>query len=706
MTKIGKRLISMLAVLAVTATAFTAPVYADEDEGENTNASSTTESSTTEGSATQNDQEDPLIDTTETGEEDDGTITVEIEVPGSWKAGNFDVQVDGVPVSYTDGSGSNKYRLSIDENSGLITAILYNGDIDSEKNYPEHMRVYEIGTKEVETNTETDISEEDGEASSSKEIVYEAKHLEAFDDALEYVGFSIRAQSKNVKSGMRFSSSILSSVRNNAIESDDYTYVVEEYGNIHILSRNWNDDSKYNMVFKDGSDAIRGKCFVRDSMDKIIRRDNEGESNERIVFANTLTDIKDFNVSKNFRSYIRLTRRSKETRSAGEEIYLYGPSAGRSPYYIASKLIARGTEKNKGILSYSNMIVDTVTGTSTGSETGNTNENNNTNNNTNNSANVAKRSGYANANNNTNGLLTTPSADPATTPSTDPATTPSTDPATTPAASEKAHALFIGDSVMLGTVLNDGKVRGRGLPRNLSTDYTETHCLSQLIGSALANELGKEVECKLVGNGGATYSRPGVNLRYMQDITGGAIAEYEMHGDIHPDYIFLLAGVNDWTYTDQGEGEDGNIAVFGNPNTSAASEWSYCGGIVKTLAMLTHKYPDSQIVVCSPLRAWMYSGYGSDPESANHATGKTLKQYAQAQGVIVDRYKADGKKVNFVNLYDEILSPMGLPDRAPQGNTEINNYLNYFPDGYHPSRSAYEVVKNVVINDMKSMHIL
>ena len=636
-------------------------------------------------------------------EEDDYKYDVMIDVPSSWEAGKFDVQVDGVPVSYEETDTANRYKLQVDEDSVFVTAFLYNGDVSDPNNFPQHMRVYEIGKERVEAEDDS-FSEATQEVTEDYEYKYFANHIEGFDDVLEYVGFSIRAESKTIKSGLRFSSSIPSSVKRDGVGTDKNEYTVKEYGNLHIYSADWTDESKNNMTFKN-SVAHPGVCFSYDTTkgkvtkDKVIRLKNEGKSNERVVFANTLTDIKDFNVNKNFRSYLKLTRKAKDTRAAGDEVVLYGPAAGRSPYYIANKLVTGGTEKNKGILKYSNMIINTVEGNSSG--TGNSNENTNknesgNNNSENTNTNENNNTNTGNTNTNENGGTNTGTGNTGT------GTTPSNDPAT-PAANSKVNALFIGDSVMMGTVLRADRTIGRGLPRDLSYDYSETSCTSQLIASALANKLNKEVDCKLVANGGATYSNPGANGRYMEVLAGAAIGEYDVEQK-SPDYVFLLAGVNDWIYKDQGQGTKEDSAVFGDPDTSTSSEKSYCGGIYKTIELLSDKYPDAQIVVCSPLRAWMYSGYGSD--TINGSTQKTLKQYSQAQGTIVGKLKNAGKKVNFVNLYDEILAATGLPDHEPGTTREVEDYLKWFPDGYHPSRSTYEKVRDIVINDMDGFGIL
>lgn len=661
-------------------------------------------------------------------EEDDYKYDVMIDVPSSWEAGKFDVQVDGVPVSYGDTDTANRYKLQVDEDSVFVTAFLYNGDVSDPSNFPQHMRVYEIGRDKVEN--EGSWSEEKQEYIYEYDYAYSAKHIEALDDVLEYVGFSIRAESKTKKSGLRFSSSIPTKVKTDGVATDKYEYTVKEYGNIHIYSSDWTDDSRNNMTFKN-SVAHAGKCYVRGTkQDAVIRIKDEGTDRERLVFANALTDIKDFNVSKNFRSYLKLTRKAKDTREAGDEVVLYGPAAGRSPYYIANKLVTRGTEKDKGILKYSNMIINTVEGNSSatgnstentnknesgnnnsgntntnengGTNTGNTNsnENNNTNTgntntnensntntgntNTNENGNTNTGNTNTNENNNTNTGNTNENG------GTNTGTTPSNDP---------VNALFIGDSVMMGTVLRADRPQGRGLERDLSYDYSETGCTSQLISSALANKLNKSVECKLVANGGATYSKEGSNGRYMELLAGSAIGEYGVEQK-SPDYIFLLAGVNDWVYRNQQQGPNKDTAVFGDPDTSTSSQRSYCGDIYKTLELITGQYPNAQVVVCSPLRAWMYSGYGSD--TVNESTQKTLKQYSQAQGAIVAKLKAAGKKVNFVNLYDKILTATGLPDHEPYTTKEIEDYLKWFPDGYHPSRATYEKVRDIVIKDMES----
>ena len=81
-----------------------------------------------------------------------------------------------------------------------------------------------------------------------------------------------------------------------------------------------------------------------------------------------------------------------------------------------------------------------------------------------------------------------------------------------------------------------------------------------------------------------------------------------------------------------------------------------------------------------------------------------------------------GKNVHFINLYDDILDPMGLPNRNHDPNADPTpekhaNFKRYFPDGYHPNQAGYDVICGkdnddgtvtwgVIIDDMTALGII
>ncbi len=95
MFNIGKKIMGILTAFAVASVSFVIPVNAEPEDN------------------------------------DDYRYEVEIDVPSSWHAGDFDVQVDGVPVSYEETDTANRYKLEVNEDSVFVTAILYNGSSDS-----------------------------------------------------------------------------------------------------------------------------------------------------------------------------------------------------------------------------------------------------------------------------------------------------------------------------------------------------------------------------------------------------------------------------------------------------------------------------------------------------------------------------------------------------------------------------------------------
>ena len=381
--------------------------------------------------------------------------------------------------------------------------------------------------------------------------------------------------------------------------------------------------------------VLKAACYQKGSFDHVLRTENN-----RTVFANSLYDIVDYNIIKNFRGYIKLRK-----ASSGEDVYLYGPVVGRNPYYVADKIIQRNTD-TPAIISYSRQIVDQVNGE-----------------------------------------------------------------ASTPAAQTTYNAFFIGDSIMMGQTLKDG-VSSTG-PSDFRNYKQVGRGPSVQIGEALANRLNAKINCTLIANGGTTYSEPGANLYNMPDLARRALSQGKT-----PDYIFLMAGVNDWAHEDQGEFYDNKKAKFGvnyegsgviynefnTPYTE--DEKSYCAGVDRTLKILLNEpsFANTKIIVCSPLRAKWVSGPGT--EVVNASTGKTLSDYVYVQESVSNKYKNDGKEVYFIDLYDKTLEPMGLPTSEGSTPEKDPKFRDYFPDGYHPNQSGYNVMCDVIISEMTRLNII
>ncbi|MBR4169370.1 MAG: SGNH/GDSL hydrolase family protein [Lachnospiraceae bacterium] len=562
---------------------------------------------------------------------DDPSVT--ITVPGTFAESVMAVERDGVPVAKTATANPREYSILVNENTRFLTVFEYNGDVTNENSYPVHMYVWEINH----------ITEPDH---------YEAVRLEGFDDILGYHGFAIRPANAqaNVKSGFRCSLSITTDVKENGlVVGDEQRYTVEEYGHLHIFSRNWTDESYNHMTYGDLL-VKNAPCFKRSTGTDIVLR----VDGTRTVFANSVYNIVDYNAVKHFRGYIKLHKPSTD-----EYVYLYGPIVGRNPYYVAKNIHDDATKwaaSSPAIKTYIETIIDAV------------------------------------------------------------------DNPTVPPEPDPVEAIFIGDSIMMGMTLKDGVTDPDG-----PEDYVQvTYPPSRRIGALLAERLNTTVNCTLVANGGATYSEPGVN--YQE----GALANMPLLAaravELVPaltanDYVFIMAGVNDWAYRDQGEeGFDGETALFGEHYGGEVKfkvgdhyvpygpeNQSYCIGIDRTIKTLLNTYPTATILVCSPLRALWDSGPGT--EVVNASTNKTLSDYCYVQGAIPGWYRThEGKKIYSLNLYDRIV---GDPDAEYKYMNIIAvvpeyhpNFRNYFPDGYHPNQAGYDIMCRAVIDEMTDQNLL
>ena len=358
---------------------------------------------------------------------------------------------------------------------------------------------------------------------------------------------------------------------------------------------------------------------------------------------------------KYFRGYVKL-----RSTSDGSEVYLYGPVVGRNPEQIAIQAVERATE-SETIKAFAREVLNIVT------------------------ENRSKPT---------------------------------------------INAFFIGDSIMLGKTLKPG-VTPTSSP-SAQSDYTQTSKQpSVLISELMADKTNKEVKGTLIANGGATYSQPGSNLYNMPRLADIAISTATAQ-NVTPDYIFLLAGVNDWAYRDQGQGDHYNSAEFGElvrvesdtegeaPKFYITNEFrhvddldhrhyptdknTYCLGFDRTIQKLMTQYPTAKIIVISPVRAWWDSGQGT--VRVNESTNKKLHDYAYVQWAASTTYERDGKNVYYINLYDLMLPAMGLPTAVGSVPERHSNFATYFPDGFHPTQEGYNILCQIVIDEMEARHLL
>ena len=590
--------------------------------------------------------------------------TVKITVPSGYDTDKLGIELDGVPVALSPTENEREYEVTVKPSSKFITAIRYNRETTDPNCYPVGMAVWEVIKRVTQESPEgggfSGSTGQAGEPETVEITRYSVRRLEGFDNILGYEGFAIKPPTQEKSGGIRCSLSILTDIKENGLKNDDNIteYSVEEYGHLHILSRNWNSGSKKHMTLEDQL-VLKASCYVRGGADHVLRIDGD-----KTVFANSLYDIADYNVNKYFRGYIKLHK-----ASTNEDVYLYGPIVGRNPYYVAKKAAENASESLE-IRNFARDVIIAVEG--------------------------------------------------------DPSNPP--DPSNP---TRTYSAYFIGDSIMMGMTIKDGVNIEHGPSK--PSDYKQvSRQPSVQIGKRLASRLNARVDCTLVANGGATYSEPGANLYNMPDLADIAIDTATSQGR-DPDFIFLMAGVNDWAYKNQGEGLHEDTAVFGeNGNGSGfvtnefgvtyyPADKTYCIGVDRTIKKLVNEYPDAEIMVCSPLRAWWISGPGTITK--NLSTGKVLDEYCYVQESVSNYYKNTlGKNVHFINLYDDILDPMGLPNRNHDPNADPTpekhaNFKRYFPDGYHPNQAGYDVICGkdnddgtvtwgVIIDDMTALGII
>ncbi len=589
----------------------------------------------------------------------DWEVTINVPYPDR----TFEIQVDGkvMPI-IKDGD---KYKVTVQDESQFITAIqYYQGSepveiYDSSGNrttdtapYPEHMAVWEI-------NKYYEADPEDDNKVKLKNLTVPEDRLEGFDDILGYEGFALKPPEKRIQpnneldmtdGGLRVSLSMPKSIKQNGLmEGEDQRYSIKEYGLLHIFSRNWNAQSKDHMTI--GEELVEKSASYRaGSFDNELTAKS---TDTKSVFSNYLYNVVDFDTNKYFRAYVKIHR-----NATNEDLYLYGPIVGRNPYYVAksyeSTIASNPNKYNDDMKAYVRHVVSAVEGTG-GSSTPTTGD-------------------------------------------------------------EEINIFFIGDSIMMGQTLRSGSTT-----QNKPQDYTQvSKPPSVLIGNAISGRLnayhtkqgdGKKtkVNCTLIANGGTTYSEPGINRVNMPMLANRAKTQ-----GVTPNYIFLLAGVNDWAYADQGEGDSRHSAWFGgHENGRVKNEFghdyepgdgrSYAIGFDTTIKTLLNEYEDdhTKIIVISPLRAfWKPSGPGTT--TVNASTGKTLSEYSYLQYRVSKYYNDNGKDVYFIDLYELMCEPMGLPRTENSVPEDCANFWKYFPDGIHPNQSGYNKAFQALLNAMRN----
>ncbi len=491
---------------------------------------------------------------------------------------------------------------------------------------------------------------------SSTEELYGVQRVPELDNILGYKGFAIKApDTTNLNGGIRCSLTFDNEIKANGVPNQGGGYSVKEYGMLHIFSRNWNSSSPDRMnIGNEGVETI--PCYVQGGIDYV-----HDTVAGRTVFAVCLYDIVDYNVNKNFRGYVRLNKPSVDG-----DVYLYGPIVGKNPYYVAQAYDGDSTliGGNQDLQTFVTRILTACSGS---------------------------------------------------------ASIPSED---------ICDIYFIGDSIMMGeTMRNPGQfyefidtdgVKKTTFDYDPAKYYQLSTTPSKVLGDKLTDRFiasgnnhynptnyrnYRKVNCTLIANGGVSYSQPGINSPYnMRRLAEYACSESTSDAT-NPEYIFLLAGINDWAFANQGEGINGNSSVFGDPDTQnngngyTASDNSYVIGVDRTIKRLSERYPNAKIIVCSPTRALKYiSGGGS--VYRQRVTEKTLEEYSNAQGTIVEKYRDAGNtNVYFIDLYHKLPGQqyLNISGNEPEAS---NAYLSYYPDRIHPNENGYAKMCQCILNEL------
>lgn len=156
---------------------------------------------------------------------------------------------------------------------------------------------------------------------------YTVTYESDLEDLLMYHGFSVRVTGN---SGIRFKSSISTSLKSTLISTGVDGYKLNEYGTICMNNAN---RSTYPFV-KDGAKVISGLAYGTDSSGNHVDKVFETVDG-RARFTSVLVDLPAtrYKTEYAFRSYIVLSNGSRN-------ITLYGIPMARSIYYLSNKLIS------------------------------------------------------------------------------------------------------------------------------------------------------------------------------------------------------------------------------------------------------------------------------------------------------------------------------------------------------------------------------
>lgn len=241
-----------------------------------------------------------------------------------------------------------------------------------------------------------------------------------------------------------------------------------------------------------------------------------------------------------------------------------------------------------------------------------------------------------------------------------------------------ATILYFGESIMEGC---DG---------NNTSSIVNLPIYSQVTASLCSKYTYKDSASPVgisYAHGGATFCTPGVNgdtnnIPYFVDqakanITGDAISNVKL--------IFVMGGVNDWWFKEQGNdgfGElnsDGSVKDYGVTNT-------YCSSVYKTLKDLSDYFTNAKIILVTPPQAM--SGSTPAGELPNETTGKTMNDYIQVQRDIVGYLKNTGINIDLIDVYDGWVTG---------GTTDFHAFI---PDGVHPTQDGYSAIASIIYNKL------
>lgn len=550
-----------------------------------------------------------------------------------------------------------------------------------------------------------DWNSEDGSLSATE--------IPAFEDLIEYRGFSLRVadEEKGIKPGIRARTGVKVTVRD-ALTSDAgltsgegdnaHTYHLYEYGQLYINPTPWNS-GEYNLICSETPTVSLVKCYYHDedgTLHDIYKIEADTLTGEnRYYFANVLP-MENLTVSKidNDRTFRAFVTVKDET---GKEFTIYGPINTKSMFDVADGLLKSPTEANVGAVG-------------------------------------SKMRTYVNTT-----FLSS--------------------------AADKWYFVGIGDSIMQGC---DGAKSGgesgygtnmeivaKPIPQGTAEQFASLLNGSTLYGALIKNDYF---------NGGATYSFPGSNSGWYQTADAEwkqeftitlpdgqsatlyndydkkvyvpndvySIAKNKLISTIDSQgvsrekvkYIMVMAGHNDWTHTNQGQRPDGSGAVLGNiidteapvrpadgssaenyryptsriDNTIYGSSETFSRGVYNTIYYLNSlcgegkEFPNATVLVISPLQCVKRSGNISYNGSTypNSSSGATLNDYV---GRIEAFAKYGGfEHVKYIDLYH------GWTDKNGNrcGVYGDSNFFSLIPDGVHPNQQGYDSISYAIANWM------